>query len=83
MPNALQYIMSALRGPAQARAAHRQALMRHPGIEEGIRQLEIASPVSSAADDDAPIFLFSAGWLLRRARVIVENATSGLSRRRV
>jgi len=58
----LQYLMSALRGPAQARAAHRQALLRRPGIVSGIEQLRSVCPVTDINDDEEPIFLFSAGW---------------------
>lgn len=57
-----QYLMSALRGPAQARAAHRQALLKHPGIVSGIGQLHSACPVVDVAGDEEPIFLLSAGW---------------------
>lgn len=57
-----QYLMSALRGPAQARAAHRQALLRHPCIVTGIEQLHSACPVADIKDDEEPIFLLSAGW---------------------
>jgi hypothetical protein len=57
-----QYLMSALRGPAQARAAHRQALLRHPGIVTGIEQLHSACPVADIKDNEEPIFLLSAGW---------------------
>ncbi|HYE37886.1 sulfotransferase [Methylocaldum sp.] len=58
----LQYITSALKGPAQARAAHRQALLRKPGIGPGIEALLAACPPVDADDDEAPIFLLSAGW---------------------
>jgi hypothetical protein len=55
-------ISDALRGPAQARAAHRQALKRGPGIGPGVRQLQALCPPPADPDDDAPIFLLSAGW---------------------
>ena len=58
----LQYLMSALQGPAQARAAHRQSLLRYPGIVSGIEQLHRANPFADPSDDEAPIFLLSAGW---------------------
>ena len=58
----LQYFISALQGPAQARAAHRQALLRHPSIVSGIEQLHRANPAADPNDVEAPIFLFSAGW---------------------
>ena len=58
----LRYLMSALHGPAQARAAHHQALLRHPSVVEGIEQLHRACPVIDTNDDEEPIFLLSAGW---------------------
>lgn len=57
----LRYFSSAIKGPAQARNAHRQALMHMPGIVSGIEQLQSLSP-APADDDEAPIFLLSAGW---------------------
>lgn len=61
MSRVLRYLTSALIGPAQARAAHRQALLRHPSIVEGIAQLQRTLPAKTANDDE-PIFLLSAGW---------------------
>lgn len=58
----LQYLKSALQGPAQARAAHRQALMRKPGIVSGTTQLRTLCPADDADDREVPIFLLSAGW---------------------
>lgn len=58
----LSMISDALRGPAQARAAHRQALKLGPGIGPGVRQLQALCPPPADTDDDAPIFLLSAGW---------------------
>lgn len=52
----------AFRGPAQARAAYRQALRLDPSVESGIRQLQSLCPADGAADPAAPIFLLSAGW---------------------
>ncbi len=57
-----QYLISALCGPAQARAAHRQALLLHPGIVSGIEQLQRDCPATETEDDEQPIFLLSAGW---------------------
>lgn len=57
----LRYISSALKGPAQARKAHRQALLQLPGVLPGIEQLQSLSP-APADDHEAPIFLLSAGW---------------------
>lgn len=57
-----QILSDALRGPAQARAAHRQALLRQPGIRSGIEQLQQHCPAVIEADEPAPIFLLSAGW---------------------
>jgi hypothetical protein len=58
----LRYLTSALYGPAQARAAHRQALAKNPGIIAGIAQLLQVSPMLDGNDDAMPIFLLSAGW---------------------
>jgi hypothetical protein len=55
-------ISDTLRGPAQARAAHRQALKLGPGIGPGVRQLQTLCPPPADPRDDAPIFLLSAGW---------------------
>jgi hypothetical protein len=57
-----QNAMSALKGPAQARAAHRQALSMHPGIIAGVARLQSVCPVVDVTDDEQPIFLLSAGW---------------------
>ncbi len=57
-----QTLTSAFKGPAQARAAHRQALRKNPGIVTGIEALLAACPPPDAAGDEAPIFLLSAGW---------------------
>lgn len=57
-----QTLMSALRGPVQARAAHRQALLQRPGIVRGVEQLHRICPTPARADDEEPIFLLSAGW---------------------
>jgi len=58
----LRLLGDALRGPAQARAAHRQALRRGPGVGAGVRQLQALCPAPADPADDAPIFLLSAGW---------------------
>lgn len=58
----LNLIKTAFTGPAQARAAHRQALKINPDIKTGIEQLERLYPARIDPDDDAPIFLLSAGW---------------------
>jgi hypothetical protein len=55
-------LSDALRGPAQARAAHREALRLGPGIAPGVRQLQTLCPAPADPGDDAPIFLLSAGW---------------------
>lgn len=49
-------------GPAQARAAHRQALRQGPGVALGVRQLQSLCPADPGGDAEAPIFLLSAGW---------------------
>lgn len=57
----LQMIQTALLGPAQARAQHRQALKSYAGIASGLTELErLHSPPKD--DPSAPIFLLSAGW---------------------
>lgn len=58
----LQYLTSALIGPAQARAAHRQALRQEPGILTGMVQLQSLCPADETDDQEEPIFLLSAGW---------------------
>lgn len=58
----LSALSDALRGPAQARAAHRQALKRGHGISLGLRELQSLCPPPTDPADDAPIFLLSAGW---------------------
>lgn len=58
----LSLLGNAWRGPAQARAAHRQALALGPGIRLGVRQLQALCPAPADPADDAPIFLLSAGW---------------------
>lgn len=54
--------ITALFGPAQARAAHRQAMRQAPSIASGIAALQSACLPNDATDEAAPIFLFSAGW---------------------
>jgi Sulfotransferase family len=58
----LKLLSDAFRGPAQARAAHRQALRQQPGIAAGVRQLQALCPADPAGDTESPIFLLSAGW---------------------
>lgn len=57
-----QILTSALIGPAQARAAHRQALKKNPGISLGMEQLQALCPSEVSDDKEEPIFLLSAGW---------------------
>lgn len=57
-----QMIQTALRGPAQARAQHLQALQQAPGILSGVQQLQTLCPADATTDPEAPIFLLSAGW---------------------
>ena len=54
-------LQTAFRGPAQARAQHRQLLKGYAGISGGLSAL---STMTTQPRDDAtsPIFLFSAGW---------------------
>jgi hypothetical protein len=58
----MQYLTSALIGPAQARASHRQALRQESGILSGIAQLQSLCPTDETDDPEEPIFLLSAGW---------------------
>lgn len=58
----LQYLSSAFKGPDQALSAHRQALLKNPCIASGIEALLTACPQSNEEDEEAPIFLLSAGW---------------------
>ena len=58
----LNSLLSALIGPAQARAAHRQALRQRPGVVPGLRELQALCPAGAADDPESPIFLLSAGW---------------------
>ena len=58
----LKDIIAALKGPTQARAAHRQALRSNPGIVTGIEVLRAAAPEANDDDSASPIFLLSAGW---------------------
>lgn len=56
-----QMIQIALKGPAQARAQHRQLLNDYTGIESGLTAFATAH--TAPKDDPAePIFLLSAGW---------------------
>ena len=54
-------LQTAFRGPAQARAQHRQLLKGYAGISGGLSAL---STMTTPPRDDptSPIFLFSAGW---------------------
>lgn len=58
----LKEVIGAFKGTAQARAAHRQALLKKPRINSGIEALLAAQQGSDIEDNDAPIFLLSAGW---------------------
>lgn len=57
----LRFLQSALAGPAQARAQHRQLLKGYTGIDSGLAALEAISPAPKN-DPVAPIFLLAAGW---------------------
>lgn len=54
-------LRTALQGPAQARAQHRQLLKGYRGIAGGLEALARLAP-APADDAAAPIFLLSAGW---------------------
>ncbi len=57
----LRMIQTALKGPAQAWAQHRQLVKGHAGIESGLAALQAICPTPKD-DPEAPIFLLSAGW---------------------
>lgn len=57
----IRNIQTALKGPAQARAQHRQLTRGYTGISSGLDVLE-ASYRAPGDDTVAPIFLLSAGW---------------------
>lgn len=54
-------LITAFRGPAQARAAHRQALLRQPSVARGVEILRTHTQADEH-DTESPIFLLSAGW---------------------
>lgn len=58
----LHSLSNAIKGPAQARAAHRQALRQGSGILLGVEQFQKLCPADAANDPETPIFLLSAGW---------------------
>lgn len=58
----LGQLISAFRGTAQARAAHRKALHGYDGIHSGMRELLAQCPPATEDDREQPIFLLSAGW---------------------
>jgi len=59
----LDHCIAALKGTAQARAAHRRALATRPGIVSGIESLSGTAPANASEDGEAsPVFLLSAGW---------------------
>ncbi len=57
----IRTLQTALKGPAQARAQHRQLIKGHTGISSGLAALQASCP-APADDTVAPIFLLSAGW---------------------
>lgn len=57
----LKEIIAAFAGPAQARAAQRQAQARTKGLMTGLQTLAATTPPPSD-DQESPIFLLSAGW---------------------
>ena len=54
-------IKTALKGPTQAWAQHRQLVKGYTGIESGLAALQSVCPAPES-DTAAPIFLLSAGW---------------------
>jgi hypothetical protein len=57
----IRTIQTALKGPAQARAQHRQLTLDYTGITSGLATLA-ATCSAPEGDTVAPIFLLSAGW---------------------
>jgi hypothetical protein len=57
----IRTIQTALKGPEQARAQHRQLTKDYTGIASGLAALE-ARYTAPEGDTVAPIFLLSAGW---------------------
>lgn len=57
----LRTLQTALKGPAQALAQHRQLLKGYTGIESGLAAFDTLY-CAPKGDSSAPIFLLSAGW---------------------
>ncbi len=57
-----KYLTSSLKGTPLTRAAHEKVIAAKPGIISGVEQLNNITPPEAESDDEAPIFLFSAGW---------------------
>ncbi|MFO7619245.1 MAG: hypothetical protein R6W91_06285, partial [Thermoplasmata archaeon] len=77
----LQTLQTALKGPAQAWAQHRQLVKGYTGIESGLAAIQSVCPAPKD-DSSAPIFLLSAGWrsgstLLQRLIMSDKHARSG------
>ncbi len=54
--------LSPWRGTTSARRMHDRLMSNHHGLTTGLEQLVHLCPPSSAADEEHPIFLLSAGW---------------------
>jgi hypothetical protein len=57
-----QYVSRALRGTSEALHNQQLAIAEKPSIKSGLRQLAPLPTDTPVLDDDAPIFLLSAGW---------------------
>lgn len=57
-----EYLKSAFKGTPEALKLHQQALQQHPDIMSGLQQLQNVIPDEINNDQQAPIFLLSAGW---------------------
>lgn len=60
--NPIEYFTSAFVGTAAARREHARAIASNPGVLSGVSKLVELSGQDAAPDDEAPIFLLSAGW---------------------
>ncbi len=74
----LRYISQALRGTPEALLQHSNVMASERGIEAGLQTLANLEQGDPPHDDDAPIFLLSAGW--RAGSTLVQRLvmTSGV-----
>ena len=60
--NPINYLRSALLGPAPARREHSRALASGASVQTGLEELTRICGTTDELDADSPIFLLSAGW---------------------